>query len=112
MKKFIGNEALLYAIFPNNNIKVINKSNKLKYYIVKETRPYVLELEMEINGNKENVELYVCPMPTMVMDSFPKLKLSINVILFLFCYYLLYLIFSHTSRSVRVVFFHVIFLMI
>ena len=76
MKKFIGNEALLYAIFPNNNIKVINKSNKLKYYIVKETRPYVLELEMEINGNKENVELYVCPMPSMVMDSFPKLKLT------------------------------------
>jgi hypothetical protein len=76
MKKFVGQEALLYAIFPNNNIKVLKKSNKLKYYIVKETRPYVLELEIEINGNKENVELYVCPMPTMAMDSFPKLKLT------------------------------------
>ena len=31
MKKFIGNEALLYAIFPNKNIKGINKLHKLEY---------------------------------------------------------------------------------
>ena len=76
MKKFIGNEALLYAIFPNNNIKVINKLHTLEYYDVKETKPYILELEMDVNGNKENVELYVCPMPTTALNANPTLKLT------------------------------------
>jgi len=76
MKKFIGNEALLYAIFPNNNIKVINKLHTLEYYDVRETKPYILELEMDVNGNKENVELYVCPMPTTAMNANPTLKLT------------------------------------
>jgi hypothetical protein len=76
MKKFIGNEALLYAIFPNNNIKVINKLHTLQYYDVKETKPYILELEMDVNGNKENVELYVCPMPTTALNANPTLKLT------------------------------------
>ena len=48
MKKFVGNEALLYAVFPNNNIKVISKSHTLEYYDIKETKPYILELELEI----------------------------------------------------------------
>ena len=43
MKKFVGNDALFYAIFPNNNIKVINKLHTLEYYDVKETKPYILE---------------------------------------------------------------------
>jgi len=76
MKKFIGNEALLYAIFPNNNIKVINKLHTLEYYDVRETKPYILELEMDVNGNKENVELYVCPMPTTALNANPTLKLT------------------------------------
>ena len=76
MKKFIGNEALLYAIFPNNNIKVINKLHTLEYYSVRETKPYILELEMDVNGNKENVELYVCPMPTTALNANPTLKLT------------------------------------
>lgn len=76
MKKFIGNEALLYAIFPNNNIKIINKLHTLEYYNVMETKPYILELEMDVNGNKENVELYVCPMPTTALNANPTLKLT------------------------------------
>lgn len=76
MKKFIGNEALLYAIFPNNNIKIINKLHTLEYYDVRETKPYILELEMDVNGNKENVELYVCPMPTTALNANPTLKLT------------------------------------
>lgn len=76
MKRFIGNEALLYAIFPNNNIKVINKLHTLEYYNVRETKPYILELEMDVNGNKENVELYVCPMPTTALNANPTIKLT------------------------------------
>jgi len=76
MKKFVGNEALLYAIFPNNNIKVINKLDTLQYYNVRETKPYILELEIDVNGNTENVELYVCPMPTTAMNANPTLKLT------------------------------------
>jgi len=76
MKKFVGNEALLYAVFPNNNIKVISKSHTLEYYNVKETKPYILELELEINGNKENIELYVCSMPTSALNEYPKIKLT------------------------------------
>jgi len=76
MKKFVGNEALLYAIFPNNNIKVINKLDTLQYYNVRETKPYILELEIDVNGNTENVELYVCPMPTTALNANPTLKLT------------------------------------
>ena len=76
MKKFVGNEALLYAIFPNNNIKVINKLHTLEYYNVRETKPYILELELDVDGNTENIELYVCPMPTTAMNANPTLKLT------------------------------------
>jgi hypothetical protein len=74
MKKFIGNEGLLYAILCNDNIKVLKKSN-LKYYDIKETKPCLFELELEIDGNVEMVELYVCPMPTSVLNAYPKIKL-------------------------------------
>lgn len=76
MKIFIGNEALLYAIFPNNNIKVKSKSHTLEYYNIRETKPYVLELEIEINGGKEDIQLYVCPMPTSALIAQPTLKLT------------------------------------
>ena len=76
MKTFIGNEALLYAILPNNNIKVLKKSHTLEYYNIRETKPYILELEVEVNDNKENIQLYVCPMPTSALTAYPTMKLT------------------------------------
>ena len=35
-----------------------------------------MELEIELNGNKENIELYVCPMPTTALQANPTMKLT------------------------------------
>lgn len=74
MKKFVGTEGLLYAILSNNNIKVLKQQN-LKYYDIKETKPVLFDLEIEINGGNEIIELYVCPMPTSALNSNPTTRL-------------------------------------
>jgi hypothetical protein len=76
MKTFIGNEALLYAILPNNNIKVINKLHTLEYYNIRETKPHIYELEIDINGNTEKIQLYVCPYPASALNAFPTTKVT------------------------------------
>lgn len=76
MKKFIGTEGFFYAIFPNNNIKVIVEQKKLKYYNIQETPPMLIDLELEINGVVENVELYVCPYPTSALNANPTKRLT------------------------------------
>lgn len=76
MKKFIGNEGLLYAILPENNIKVIGESKKLQYYNIRETTPMLMDLEIELNGNKENIQLYVCPYPTSALNANPTIRLT------------------------------------
>lgn len=75
MKKFIGHEGLFYAIFSENNIKVKNKKNNLAYYDIRETKPYVTEIEIEIDGKIEEIELYTCPMPTTALNANPTKKL-------------------------------------
>lgn len=75
MKTFIGNEGLLYAIFPKNNIKVIGESKKLRYYNVKET-PMLMNLEIDLNGDRENIQLYVCPYPTSALNINPTTRLT------------------------------------
>ena len=76
MKKFIGNEGLLYAIFPENNIKIIGESQKLKYYDIRETPPMLMNLEINLNGNTENIQLYVCPYPTSALHANPTTRLT------------------------------------
>lgn len=76
MKKFVGQEGLFYAIFSENNIKVINTLHNLKYYDTPETKPRVIELEIDINSNKESAELYICPMPTSALHLNPTTKLT------------------------------------
>ena len=76
MKKFIGNVGLLYAIFPENNIKVIGESQKLKYYNIGETPPMLMNLELNLNGNTENIQLYVCPYPTSALHANPTTRLT------------------------------------
>ena len=74
IKKFVGTEGLLYAILNNNNIKVLKQQN-LQYYDIKETKPVLFDLEIEINENKEILQLYVCPYPTSALNSNPTTKL-------------------------------------
>lgn len=76
MKKFIGNEALLYSILPENNIKVVGESKKLKYYNIRETSPMLVDLEIDLNGNRENIQLYVCPYPTSALNANPTIRLT------------------------------------
>ena len=38
-----------------NEINPANKLHTLKYYNVRETKPCIFELEMDINGNKEKL---------------------------------------------------------
>ncbi len=75
MKKFIGHEGLFYAIFSENNIRIKNKKNNLPYYNIRETKPYVTEIEIEIDGRIEEIELYTCPMPTTALNANPTKKL-------------------------------------
>ena len=75
MKIFVGTESLLYALIPNNNIKVIGNPIQLEYYNVKETPPSLFNLEIEIGGIIENIQLYTCPMPTSALNSNPKIRL-------------------------------------
>jgi hypothetical protein len=76
MKTFIGNEALLYALLPDNNIKIVKESKRLPYYNIRETPPMVMELEIELNGSKENIQLYTCPMPNIALSSNPTTRLT------------------------------------
>lgn len=76
MKKFVCYEALFYAIFSENNIIVKNIKNNLPYYNVNETKPSIIQLEMEINNSIEKVELYKCPMPTTALMANPTIKLT------------------------------------
>ncbi|MBM5787253.1 MAG: hypothetical protein FJ375_00795 [Pelagibacterales bacterium] len=75
MKKFVGYEGLFYAIFSENNIQVKEKHN-LPYYNIAETKPYMREIEINLNGQIEQVELYVCPMPTSMLNAIPTKKLT------------------------------------
>lgn len=75
MKKFVGHEGLFYAIFSENNIKIKNKRYNLPYYDTKETKPYITELDIEIDGQVEQIELYICTMPTTALNLNPKTKL-------------------------------------
>lgn len=75
MKKFVGYEGLFYAIFSENNIKVKNKKSNLPYYDTRETKPYITELEIEIDGKIEQIELYSCTMPTTALNMNPTVKL-------------------------------------
>ena len=76
MKTFIGNEALLYALLPDNNIKIVKESKRLPYYNIRETPPMIMELEIELNGSKENIQLYTCPMPNIALSSNPTTRLT------------------------------------
>lgn len=76
MKKFIATEGLFYAIFSENNIRVKNKLYNLKYYDIKETKPVIIEMEMDVNESIEKVQLYVCPMPTSALNANPTIKLT------------------------------------
>lgn len=76
MKKFVCYEGLFYAIFSENNIVVKNIKNNLPYYNVNETKPSIIELEMEINNSIEKVELYKCPMPNSALNANPTKKLT------------------------------------
>jgi hypothetical protein len=76
MKKFIGTEGLFYSLFPENNIKVLNDSKKLKYYDIKETPPMLFDLSIELNGNVELVQLYTNPYPTSALNANPKIRLT------------------------------------
>jgi hypothetical protein len=76
MKKFIGTEGLFYAIFSENITKINKTSYNLKYYDIRETKPCIIEIELDINNSKENVELYVCPMPTSALNANPTTKLT------------------------------------
>ena len=76
MKKFIGTEGLFYAIFSENITKINKTSYNLKYYNIRETKPCIIEIELDINDSKQNVELYVCPMPTSALHANPTTKLT------------------------------------
>lgn len=76
MKKFIGTEGFFYAIFPNNNIKVIIEQKKLEYYNIQETPPMLITLQLEVNNKVEDVELYVCPYPTSALNANPIKRLT------------------------------------
>jgi hypothetical protein len=76
MKTFIGTEGLFYSIFPDNNIKIIGESKKLKYYDIRETPPMLINLELDLNEQKENIELYVCPMPNAALNANPTIRLT------------------------------------
>lgn len=76
MKKFIGTEGFFYAIFPNNNIKIIGEQKKLEYYNIQETPPMLITLQLEMNNRIEDIELYVCPYPTSALNANPTKRLT------------------------------------
>lgn len=76
MKKIVGTEGLLYAVFPNNNMKLLGDTKRLKYYNIRETPPMLIDLEIDFNHIKESIELYVCPMPTSALNENPTTRLT------------------------------------
>jgi hypothetical protein len=76
MKKFVGQEGLFYALFSENNIKILKKFDNLKYYDIRETKPYIIELEINVNDKIELIQLHISSMPNSALQANPTTRLT------------------------------------